>query len=293
MAIASFTAKPSSSTDALFRDWGSKLSAAIQSVGLVKTDDTGQINWSTVTIGTGIRGYEIFRFNDTLQSSAPIFIKIEYGHQTSTTTYVLFRTTVGKGTDGAGNITGVLHSSLANYNGGHDATTDYVSYVSSGDGSMLNFALFPAWSAAYSPMLKFSLERSRDAGGNRTTTGTFCYRFATGGFGLADGNRSEASDYSTGQTNVINRGAINTGYEIGLTTTLNNGTSTMLFNAEVINSARQKWKPRSILAYAYADAGMLQTISVGGINYLTLGVTGGSYADVSKQQYCCNAIAYY
>lgn len=42
-----------------------------------------------------------------------------------------------------------------------------------------------------------------------------------------------------------------------------------------------------------ADAGTLQTISVGGINYLTLGVTGGSYADVGKQQYCCNAIAYY
>ncbi|MCB1713466.1 MAG: hypothetical protein KDH96_13660, partial [Candidatus Riesia sp.] len=79
MAISSFMAKPSSSTDALFRDWGSKLSAAIQAVGLVKTGDTGQINWSTVTVGTGIRGYEIFRFNDSLQATTPVFIKIEYG----------------------------------------------------------------------------------------------------------------------------------------------------------------------------------------------------------------------
>lgn len=289
MAVASFTAKAASSTDALLRDWGSKLSAAIQAVGLVKTADTGQIDWSTVTTGTGIRGYEIFRFNDTLQATAPIFLKLEYGGNNA---QVVFKTTVGKGTDGAGNITGVLHAALSTTNASQDTTNDYVSYVSSGDGSMLNFALFPAWNAAYSPMLKFSLERSRDAGGNPTTTGTFCYRFATG-FGLLDGNRSEASNYSTGQTNTINRCAINTGYEIGQTTTLNNGTSTMLFNAEVVNPARQKWKPRSILAYAYADAGMLQTISVGGVNYLTLGVTGGSYSDVGRQQYCCLAIAYY
>lgn len=292
MAISSFMAKPSSSTDALFRDWGSKLSAAIQAVGLVKTGDTGQINWSTVTVGTGIRGYEIFRFNDSLQATTPVFIKIEYGHPTSTTSYVLFRTTVGKGTDGAGNITGVLHTALANANGSQDSTNDFVSYVSSGDGSMLNISLFPTWNATYSPMLKFSLERSRDAGGNPTTTGTFCYRFATG-FVPADGNRSEASDYSTGQTNIIKRCAINTGYEISQTTTLNNGSSTMLFNAEVVNPARQKWKPRSILAYANADAGTLQTINVGGVNYLTLGVSGGSYSDVGKQQYCCLAMAYY
>ena len=288
MAVASFTAKAASSTDALLRDWGSKLSAAIQSVGLVKTADTGQIDWNTVVNGSTIRGYEIFRFNDTLQATAPIFLKLEYG---GSNIAVMFKTTVGKGTDGAGNITGVLHAALSISNSTQDTTNDYVSYISSGDGSMLNFALFPAWSAAYSPMLKFSLERSRDAGGNPTTTGTFCYRF-TGG-SLFDGNRSEASNYSTGQTNTINRCAINTGYEIGQTTTLNNGTSTMLFNAEVINPARQKWKPRSILAYAYADAGMLQTISVGGINYLTLGFTGGSYSDVGRQQYCCLAIAYY
>jgi len=289
MAVASFTAKAASSTDALLRDWGSKLSAAIQAVGLVKTSDTGQIDWNTVVNGTMVRGYEIFRFNDTLQATAPIFLKLEYG---GNSTLVVFKTTVGKGTDGAGNITGVLHAALSTSSGGFDITNDYVSYVSSGDGSMLNFALFPAWNAAYSPMLKFSLERSRDAGGNPTTTGTFCYRFA-GGSATSDGNRSEASNYSTGQTNTINRCAINTGYEIGQTTTLNNGTSTMLFNAEVVNPARQKWKPRSILSYAYADAGMLQTISVGGVNYLTLGVTGGSYSDVGRQQYCCLAIAYY
>ena len=54
MAVASFTAKAASSTDALLRDWGSKLSAAIQDVGLVKTSDTGQIDWNTVVNGSTI-----------------------------------------------------------------------------------------------------------------------------------------------------------------------------------------------------------------------------------------------
>ena len=82
MAVASFTAKAASSTDALLRDWGSKLSAAIQSVGLVKTADTGQIDWNTVVNGATVRGYEIFRFNDTLNNKRlPNSNIVAYPHQ--------------------------------------------------------------------------------------------------------------------------------------------------------------------------------------------------------------------
>lgn len=74
------------SSDANFRSWGSAISTALQVVGLVKTTDTGQINWTTITIpshsGVGGNidlGYEIYKFNDSLQSSTPIFVKIAYG----------------------------------------------------------------------------------------------------------------------------------------------------------------------------------------------------------------------
>lgn len=103
--VTSFT------TDAKFRSWGSAVSAAIVASGLTVTGDTGQINWTTVTkpVATNTKaGYEVYRFNDTLQSTKPIFFRIDYGSSNvasgnSPGTWL----TVGTGSDGAGNITGV------------------------------------------------------------------------------------------------------------------------------------------------------------------------------------------
>src|SRR3954454_12687471 len=69
------------SDDATFRTWGSGVAAQIAAMGLVQTSDTGQINWTTVTrlaINTSA-GYEVWRFNDALQSTKPVFIRLDYG----------------------------------------------------------------------------------------------------------------------------------------------------------------------------------------------------------------------
>jgi hypothetical protein len=69
------------SDDATFRVWGSGLAAQIAAMGLVQTSDTGQINWATVTrpaIGA-LAGYEMWRFNDALQATKPVFIRLDYG----------------------------------------------------------------------------------------------------------------------------------------------------------------------------------------------------------------------
>lgn len=98
------------SNDALFRSWGSMINAALSGIGLVQASDTGQINWTTVTwpgtVSTAA-GYEIWRFNDSLQSTAPVFVKVEYGRWTGFTfsVYALW-ITIGTGTNGAGTITG-------------------------------------------------------------------------------------------------------------------------------------------------------------------------------------------
>lgn len=289
MAIASFLSKASSLDNTVFRDWGSKLSAAIQAVGLVKTSDSGQINWATVNIvASQMAGYEIFRFNDALQATHPIFIKLEYGSVGGT--YAGFRTTVGKATDGAGNLSGILHQAASCPNGNQNNGTDFTSYVSSGDGSMLVFSLWSQFNQSYSYFHRFVIERSRDASGNATGDGTFCYRHTVG---VPSGSRSEATDYITEQANIVNRGSIYTGYEIGASTTLNNGNDTPLFKSEVVTPSRVKWNPLSILGYAQSDAGNLQIIEVEGTNYLTLGSLAGQYADVALQQYACLAIAYY
>jgi hypothetical protein len=95
-------------TDATFRAWGSAVSANLATVGLIQTADTGQIDWATVTMGgAGVDGYEIWRFNDALQATAPVFMKIGYGNANLTTVPGVYLQ-VGTGSDGSGGLTGTV-----------------------------------------------------------------------------------------------------------------------------------------------------------------------------------------
>lgn len=119
--VTSFT------TDAKFRAWTLAVSTAIQACGLTKTSDTGQIDHATVSRPTAANtkaGYEIYRFNDSLQATKPIFIRIDYGSAgqasgQNPSTWL----TVGTATDGAGNISGVGMAVTQGYSG-TSATTN-------------------------------------------------------------------------------------------------------------------------------------------------------------------------
>lgn len=94
-------------SDAFFRAWGSRHSQALAAIGLVQTADTGQINWSTVVraaINTDA-GYEIWRFNDSMQATAPLYFKFNYGTGGVTTTGRL-QVQMGTGSNGSGTLTG-------------------------------------------------------------------------------------------------------------------------------------------------------------------------------------------
>lgn len=107
MTILTWTSAFAHSDNATFRAWGSELSAKLAEAGLIKTADTGQIDWLTAArpvINTAA-GYEIWRFNDALQATAPIFLKLEYGTGTGAATPGLWLT-VGTGSNGAGTLTG-------------------------------------------------------------------------------------------------------------------------------------------------------------------------------------------
>lgn len=106
--------------DAEFRDWGSTFSGALAAVGMVKTADTGQINWSTVTRAGSdtAAGYEIWRMDDAMQGVFPVFIKFEYGSRSSSSVPAMW-ITVGTGSNGSGSITGTFVSRFeATANGG-------------------------------------------------------------------------------------------------------------------------------------------------------------------------------
>lgn len=108
MTTTSWSSGSASTTDAEFRAWGSEFSAALAAVGMIQTADTGQINWATVVRGAAntYAGYEVWRFNDAMQATAPIFIRIAYGQGYSAND-PRFSFQIGTGSNGAGVLTGI------------------------------------------------------------------------------------------------------------------------------------------------------------------------------------------
>lgn len=136
MATRTWVSGVSHADDAGFRTWGSELSAKLADVGLVKTTDTGQINWTTVTrpAATDVAaGYEIWRFNDALQVSAPIFVKLEYGTASAPTIPALWAT-VGTGSNGSGTLTGSVTQRALCVMNSAVGSSNYPSLLSSAPG---------------------------------------------------------------------------------------------------------------------------------------------------------------
>lgn len=157
-------------TDAEFRSVIAAFRQAFSDQGLVRTSDTGQIDPTTVvrpgTINTAA-GYEIWRFNDALQATSPIFIKLEHGVGPSSTTPSWW-ITVGTGTDGAGTITGVIvareqHSTTSNNAVATGTTTSYLFSSSSRMSFFYNGNSLSSSTQGYPVVL--CIERGRDADG--------------------------------------------------------------------------------------------------------------------------------
>ncbi len=80
----------------------------LRDMGLVQTDDTGQIDIDTVPMpGAGvIAGYSVWRLDDALQASRPIFLRLSFGAGAAGALRIQME--IGTGTNGEGIITGVL-----------------------------------------------------------------------------------------------------------------------------------------------------------------------------------------
>lgn len=167
---ATTTLAPDMTSDATFRLWGSGISSKLNSMGVVQTGDTGQINWTTVTrpIATNTSaGYEIWRFADTLQSSVPVYIRIEYGSAASTSIPGLW-ITIGSGSDGAGNLTGRVN--VRNQITINTSNVIPQTCVFSGDTNRIGVGLF---TSAASTAMAFFIERTKNTDGSNSSLGIF------------------------------------------------------------------------------------------------------------------------
>jgi len=179
------------------RAWVQKVHDALVAIGMVQTSDTGQANISTLVApsaaGTAA-GYEIWRFNDTLQATAPVFFKLEYGSGSAGASPQMW-ITVGKGTDGAGNITNVLFARQTGISGGSTSGNPSgtgTGYAASGDGCCI--ALLPfaeGHTGRYQP--GFILERSRTDQG--TATADALVLVTTGIYNSLPGSQASAASY--------------------------------------------------------------------------------------------------
>ena len=166
MAYKSWSSPISTDSSLSYRAWGSEIRDNFLAIGLVQTTDTGQVDWSTAekpSVNNTLVGYEIWRFNDSLQATAPIFFKIEYYRSHSTTT-IKIQIKVGTGSDGSGNITGYSSSLVQTSVTVTPGSLSYTSYFCHTEGFL--GIVFKAQAASGGPVAAFIITRTCN-----TTTG--------------------------------------------------------------------------------------------------------------------------
>lgn len=135
------------------------------------------MNFATVTAPAGAntkQGYAIFRMDDALQATSPVFMRIDFGSSAAAATPGIW-ITIGTGSDGAGTITTIR------FNGGAVATPTVAAAANSAtasnsygsaDKNRVQAALFVQTTARG---LVFSIERSKDSTGADTGDGLIMY----------------------------------------------------------------------------------------------------------------------
>lgn len=174
-------------TDAGFRAWGSAISAALTAVGLVRvTGETGIIDWSTATRAAG--GFDLYRFDDALQATRPVFVKIGIVAGGWSGSRCPANVCIGNGTDGSGNMTGVFTDTTISGSGVASSFGAYSSLSNTGSPLRNNYVCFSggmlalAWGvnpSADNSSHFFAVSRTVNDVGNATGDGVALFKMAS------------------------------------------------------------------------------------------------------------------
>jgi hypothetical protein len=183
MGRVSTTGGFSNSNNDAFRAWVSEIISMLQSAGLVRTADSGQIDEMTVNrpSSNSWAGSAIFRFNDALQAAAPVYLRLQFGTGASST-YPALSVQIGTGSDGAGLLTGLVsqeHVMRANASPGGGA--DYISRAVHTDGfAALVYKIGASSSATQILGVGFVVQRTVDNAGAPSPEGVMLITPPTG-----------------------------------------------------------------------------------------------------------------
>jgi len=283
MAKQTISAAPIQTTDAEFQAWVTAISTGFQAL-FTKVTQAGEINLSTVSKPSSAdtsQGFEVYRFNDSLQATAPLYFKIEYGSSSTAVTPSCWLT-VGKGADGSGTLTSILLDRQQVFIMYSNSASFYNSYIGSGDGSCLIFSLFPSAPGVGGQGSYCVVERSRDGSGNPTAAGVFWQYSGQ----LNYHGYCETSDYTPVQKITLTSGCVNIPADLNTDISLSNGVSSPVFTGFVMTPSRVTWVPTAVVGAAQSDfgVGVVAASVVGAIDYLAMGAAS-QYSDVAKQPY--------
>lgn len=114
------------------KEWVQLTHEAMLAVGCVQTDDTGQLDIESIDEPTPYTnysiGYRVYELNDSLSSTHPVYIRIEFTPRRFTNSSnvmaaVCTRCTVGFATDGEGNLVGPALNNFYTYLSTHSGNS--------------------------------------------------------------------------------------------------------------------------------------------------------------------------
>lgn len=256
MSIAvQVNSKPSNSTDALFRAWGSMISTQLAAAGMVLVADSGDLDWTTILApiaASTAAGYEIWRFADALQAAKPVFFKLEYGSGAAAATPALW-ITFGSGSDGAGTLSGTLSTRMSLPSGSSYTTNNQTSYFSGDTGRFVMGLWMQGTGVATTTATLVAFERSVDGVG--APTGDAVLFVAVHGTGTL---KQVAWNTTTGPTTAVETSLGAMGPSVG---SGSSGSQVSVY--PIFHTQGSFFNPGlNVMAYFNADIPAISTLSI-------------------------------
>lgn len=177
MPRSSQSAAWSMGTDAAWLAVVAAISTALNAV-MLKVADSGDINAggpaaTPKPASGGLLGYEVFQFDDALQATKPVFIKVEYGASSGASALPSLRITIGTTHNGAGTVGGRTYVSVLTISG--SANPAVLPIYAGGDGSYVTFFAGgdPNLTTRDDTSIWFVVERTRNFDGSINGDGIF------------------------------------------------------------------------------------------------------------------------
>lgn len=162
------------------RSWAGLILLLLANAGWVRTSDTGQTDLASMPAASVVNtvcGFQIWRMNDSLQATAPVFVKFEFGSGTGLGQASLW-VTIGTGTDGAGAITGIIQSQTRispTYSADPSSLGASVFYGSGETNRLVFLARGTVTSNNYIQRIFLSIERTHASDGSDSNNGLMLF----------------------------------------------------------------------------------------------------------------------